>query len=112
MGGSWSDSRRAAAMNTSSPVGIFGGLPKGLDSRLDEVSEIQRQRALLRINKVADSCFRECCTDFGMTKYLKSGEQECISQCVEKYLMLSTAVGGSFADVLSSDPNAGRPRGG
>ena len=64
------------------------------------MTESQRQRVLLHVNKIADSCFRECITDFGMTKYLRSGEQECLNACVERYVQLSVSVGGSFADFL------------
>ena len=98
---------RGVAPDPKSPIAIFGGLPKGLEARLDNMSAVQRQRTLLQLNKVADSCFRECCVDFGMSKYLTSGETECLSSCVEKYVKLSASVGGSFADFLAQhDPQA------
>ena len=105
MGGAWSRTREAAP--AASPIAIFGGLPHGLEAHLDRMSAVQRQRVLLHLNKISDSCFRECCVDFGMSKYLSSGETECLGSCVEKYVKLSASVGGSFADFLAQhDPQA------
>ena len=75
-------------------------LSVGLEPHLDNMTVLQRQKALLRVNKVADSCFRECCTDFGLTKYLGNGEEACIERCVDKYVQLSACVGQSFVDTL------------
>lgn len=80
---------------------VFGGLPNGLDAHLLAMGVVQQRRALLRVNRIADSCFRECCTDMSLTKYLGSGEEQCLRQCVDKYVMLSMSVGGSFVGHLS-----------
>ena len=90
----------------NSKVAIFGGLPKGLESKLDEMTVVQQRKVLLNVNKVADSCFRECCTDFSLTKYLGSGEEQCVSRCVDKYLALKATAGGALADHLVDDPQA------
>ena len=100
MGGSQST---PAATNATS---LFGGVPKGINAHLDDMSEVQQRRVLLHVNKLADSCFRECCTDFGFTKNLGSGEKDCLNSCVEKYVALNAAAGGSFADFLAEEPSS------
>lgn len=66
------------------------------------IGAVQQQRALLRVNELADRCFRECIDDFGLSKHLRSQEEACISACVAKYLVLSTSVGSAFTEVLGS----------
>ena len=100
----WSSARKAKETPAPAVMGVFGGLPRGLDAHLDAMSTVQQKNALLRVNQVADSCFRQCCTDFSFTKYLGSGEEQCLRNCVDKYLMLSASCGGSFADALDT-PN-------
>ena len=43
---------------THSATAIFGGMPKGIDAHLDRMTESQRQRVLLHVNKIADSMNR------------------------------------------------------
>lgn len=61
---------------------------------------LQSNNALLRVNEIADSCFRVCVDDFGFTKKLGSGELQCLQTCVEKYLLLSQGSGSAFAAAL------------
>ena len=70
--------------------------------QLQAIESVQQQRSLLRVNELADRCFRECIDDFGLTKHLRSHEEACLSRCVEKYLLLSTTAGTTFEAVLAS----------
>ena len=78
-------------------------MPRGLEAHLNSMSVVQQRRALLRVNKIADACFRECCTDFGFSKYLGSTEEQCLNSCIDKYVLLSASTGMSFGQYLSSE---------
>ena len=41
----------------------------GVVDHLESMTAVQQNRALLRVNAVADRCFQECISDFGFTKY-------------------------------------------
>jgi hypothetical protein len=88
-----------AAMNGDAPK----PLPPEVEGQLSGMQHVQQQRVLLRVNHIADSCFRQCITDFSLTKQLASSEEECLRRCVSKYVLLSSIAGGSFAEYLGSD---------
>ena len=102
---------RAMGQSSSRPsappasiLNAFGGQhKKGLEGHLDALSDVQKRRVLLHVNKFADSCFRECVTDMAFSRYLRSGEHECLNQCVEKYVALSASTGGAFASFLDNE---------
>lgn len=71
-------------------------------TQLAGMEALQRSRALLRVNAIADRCFHECVTDFGFTKHLKPGEEQCLAACVDKFLKFSLSAGDAFADVAAS----------
>lgn len=90
-------------------LSVFGGLhKKGLEAHMDAMTDVQKRRVLLHVNKMADSCFRECITDLSFTKYLVSGEQECLNHCVEKYVLLNAMSGNSFGSFLAEEVEFGR----
>ena len=68
--------------------------------------ELEDRDALLRVNHIADCCFGACVNDFGLTKKLRSGEEECIRKCVDKYLLLAAGAGNAFAEHLGNQANA------
>lgn len=90
--------------NCSAPSGeamaASSSLPESVALQVGTMQLMQRERALLRANSMVDRCFDLCVTDFALTKSLRVGEQECLSTCVQKYLLLSSKVGSSFNDVL------------
>ena len=57
---------------------------------------------LIRLNQIADSCFDKCVDDFGMTKFLRTGEEDCLRRCVDKYVQLSMSMGVAFASHLDN----------
>lgn len=63
---------------------------------LQSMQQLQQQRGLLRVNAIADSCFRQCVDDFGFTRQLGSNEEQCLQQCVDKYLKLLQQSSGSM----------------
>ena len=75
---------------------------EAVKQQLGAIQVIQQQRALKRVNIIADACFRECITDFVFSKHLRASEEACLQRCAEKYLMLSADVGTSFSDTLAS----------
>ncbi len=91
----------SAGVPTDSPRAgkWFGGQ---VIQQLSAIEHVQQQRTLLRVNELADRCFRECIGDFGITKRLRSHEETCLSRCVEKYLLLSAAVGNRFTEELAA----------
>jgi hypothetical protein len=70
--------------------------------QLHAIDRVQQRRALVRLNAIADSCFDVCVSDMFGTKHLRPGEEECLKQCVDKYLLLSKSVGVAFSDALPS----------
>lgn len=64
----------------------------------------QEQRALRRVNMLANTCFDACVNDFSLTRQLGSTETSCIHMCTQKYLAFSAVVGQSFLNSLADDP--------
>ena len=73
---------------------------QSVQQHLMGLQHAQQQRALLRINAVADSCFRECITDFALTKHLRPTEEQCLQFCVDKYVLLLRTGGLAYASTL------------
>ena len=63
---------------------------------LEMMRQIQSRRALLRVNELTDKCFSSCVNDFAVTKQLRSHEEACIANCVEKFLKFSELSGDTF----------------
>ena len=76
-------------------------LTPSVQRSLAGVQSVQQRDTLLRVNAIADRCFNVCVDDFGFTKLLRSGEEECLRRCVDKYLLLASGTGSSFAEHLS-----------
>ena len=66
------------------------------EARLLGMQRKQQARTLIKVNEIADQCFRQCVDDFGFTKYLGSGEEQCLQRCVEKYVKLLEISGASM----------------
>ena len=67
------------------------------EARLLGMQRKQQARTLIKVNEIADQCFRQCVDDFGFTKYLGSGEEQCLQRCVEKYVTLLEISGATMA---------------
>ena len=59
---------------------------------------IEERRALVRVNEAADRCFGECIDDFGLTRQLRDGEEECVRKCTLKFVEMSALVGQVFGE--------------
>ena len=77
-------------------------LAPNVQNTLIGVQAMQQQEALLRVNSIADRCFHNCIDDFSATKKLRSWEESCIRQCVDKYLLMSSGAGNAFAQHMNS----------
>ncbi|EAU86047.1 chaperone [Coprinopsis cinerea okayama7 len=61
------------------------------------IEKKQMQDFLKMYSNIVEKCFMTCCNDF-TSKALSSKEDQCISNCAEKFLKHSERVGARFAE--------------
>ncbi|KAF8636016.1 hypothetical protein AX15_000176 [Amanita polypyramis BW_CC] len=75
-------------------------------AHMTKVIERRQMQDFLKLYaNLVEKCFNSCCNDF-TSKALSSKEDQCITNCTEKFLKHSERVGARFAEINAEVMNA------
>jgi hypothetical protein len=98
----WSNWRSAAPRPNTMPF-------ETTTDKLAAMQALNTQRSLLWMNRLTARCFDECVTDMAMMRRLRTGEEQCVDACTQKFMALHELVGDRFAhNLLGSEDGAPR----
>ncbi|KAF8914971.1 Tim10/DDP family zinc finger protein [Mucidula mucida] len=77
----------------------FSGLSSAEQAHISKVIDKKQMQDFLKMYaNITEKCFTTCCNDF-TSKALSSKEDQCVSNCAEKFLKHSERIGSRFAEL-------------
>ncbi|PFH53968.1 hypothetical protein AMATHDRAFT_53669 [Amanita thiersii Skay4041] len=84
----------------------FSNFNAAEQAHMTKVIEKRQMQDFLKLYAtLVEKCFNSCCNDF-TSKALSSKEDQCISNCAEKFIKHSERVGARFAEINAEIMNA------
>ncbi|EIM86119.1 chaperone [Stereum hirsutum FP-91666 SS1] len=84
----------------------FSAMNPAEQAQMNRIIEKKQMQDFLRMySNLVEKCFTSCCNDF-TSKALSSKEEQCMTNCADKFLKHSERVGARFAEQNAEAMNA------